>query len=308
LNIDKNPVAALEEIHIKLDGTEVAVEVTAVPINYNNMDGAMVFTRDITERKKIEKEKSAIEAQLRQQQKLEAIGTLAGGIAHEINNPINGIMNYAQLMLDSNKIDQTNEEYAKEIIHETKRISEIIKNLLQFSRLDKQTHSLACVEDIINQTLSLITSLIKKDQITLDINISENLPELKCRSQQIQQVVMNLLTNSRDALNEKYPDYHENKIIYLGAILKIIDDRRYIRITVTDYGIGIDPQILDKIFEPFFSTKPREKGTGLGLSISFGIVKEHHGILSVDTDEGKYTCFSLDLPVDNGWNTTTSPL
>ncbi|NTW05414.1 MAG: PAS domain S-box protein [Peptococcaceae bacterium] len=308
VNINKKPVPAFEEIHLTLDGTEVVVEVTAVPINYDNKDGAMVFARDISERKKIEKEKSIIEAQLRQQQKLEAIGTLAGGIAHEINNPINGIMNYAQLMLDTEQINQVNSEYAKEIIHETKRISEIIKNLLQFSRLDKQTHSLACIDDILNQTLSLIRSLIKKDRITLDIDISENLPEFKCRSQQIQQVIMNLLTNARDALNEKYPEYHENKIIYLAASLKIIDGRRYIRITVKDYGIGIDPQIKDKIFEPFFSTKPREKGTGLGLSISFGIVEEHHGKLSIGADEEGYTCFCLDLPVDNGWSTTTRSL
>ncbi len=302
LNTKKQKVPPLQQIYLKLDGSMIHVDVTAVPITYENKDGAMVFVRDITERIKMEQEKIATEAQMRQQQKLEAIGTLAGGVAHEINNPINGIMNYAQLILDSAEPNSTSENFAREIINETKRISTIVKNLLQFSRQEKQTHSLACMDDIINQTLSLINTIIRKDQITLNINIPSDLPKLKCRSQQIQQVLMNLLTNARDALNQKYPGYHENKIIELNCKQHTINERRYIRITVKDNGMGIDKEIQEKIFEPFFSTKPKDKGTGLGLSISFGIVKEHHGMLSLETEEGNYTCFHLDLPIDNGWS------
>jgi signal transduction histidine kinase len=112
---------------------------------------------------------------------------------------------------------------------------------------------------------------------------------------------MNLLTNARDSLNEKYPDAHENKVIRIvcGALEE--EERRWLRIVVEDRGMGIPERIRERIFEPFFSTKPRDKGTGLGLSISFGIVKDHHGRIEVETEEGSFARFILTLPVDNGW-------
>lgn len=301
INEERKAVPPMEQIHVRLDGKLVNVDVTAVPIDYQDKSGGMVFVRNITERKKLETEKLEIEAQLRQQQRLEAIGTLAGGVAHEINNPINGIMNYAQLILDSLEKDTANAEYAREIIYETERVSTIVKNLLQFSRHEKQAHSYASIEDIIHQTISLTKNIIKKDQIDLQICLDKELPEVKCRSQQIQQVLMNLLINAKDALNEKYPEYHENKIIRVFCKQYESEDRRWIRITVEDHGNGISEGIREKIFEPFFSTKPKDKGTGLGLSISFGIIKDHHGTLNIDTVIGSYTCFNIDLPVDNGW-------
>ena len=291
----------LEEVFKRLDGTNVYVEVSAVSIKYQHVAGMLVFVRDITERKRIENLKMEMEAQQRQQQKLEAIGTLAGGVAHEINNPIHGIMNYAELILDEKNISEYGAAYAREIIHETDRISVIVKNLLQFSRHEKQTHSYASVYDIIGQTVSLISTVIKKDQITLDIKLDDGLSEIKCRSQQIQQVLMNLLTNARDALNEKYPEYDENKLIRVGCSLFERDDRRWVAITVEDRGNGIPEDVRDRMFDPFFSTKPRETGTGLGLSISHGIVKDHHGRIKVETALGRFTKFILELPVDNGW-------
>ncbi|MEL7654663.1 MAG: PAS domain S-box protein, partial [Bacillota bacterium] len=170
LHTEQKSVPAYEEIYLKMDGTPVNVDVTAVYLHYNDMDGTLVFARDITDRKKLEHAKNEMEAQLRQQQKLEAIGTLAGGVAHEINNPINGIMNYAQLILD---LEQKNEEiktYAGEIIHETERVATIVKNLLQFSRQEKQSHSYASIYDIVNQTISLIKTVVKRDQIELDVD------------------------------------------------------------------------------------------------------------------------------------------
>lgn len=303
LNEGVKSVPLFEEIFLKLDGTPVDVDVTAVPLHYKELEGTLVFARDITDRKKLEAEKREVEAQLRQQQKLEAIGTLAGGVAHEINNPINGIMNYAQLILDmEQEKDGETAAYAGEIIHETERVAVIVKNLLQFSRQEKQSHSYANIYDIINQTISLIKTVVKRDQITLELDLDENLPDIKCRSQQIQQVLMNLLTNARDALNEKYPDYDPDKAIHLKCIQFYAEERRWIRITVEDHGNGISEDLRDKIFEPFFSTKPKEVGTGLGLSISFGIIKDHHGKIDIDSKEGNYTRFILDLPVDNGWS------
>ncbi|MDF2655021.1 MAG: putative sensor histidine kinase [Bacillota bacterium] len=303
LNQGKKAVPSNEEVFIKLDGTPVDVDVTAVPLHYQNLDGALVFARDITERKRLEHAKNEVEAQLRQQQKLEAIGTLAGGVAHEINNPINGIMNYAQLILDlSGDGNEAISEYAGEILQETDRVATIVKNLLQFSRQEKQSHSYASIYDIINQTISLINTVVKRDQITLEVELEENLPDIKCRSQQIQQVLMNLMTNARDALNEKYRDYDEDKIIRLSCTHFFEAERRWMKIIVEDHGNGIPDNIREKIFEPFFSTKPKETGTGLGLSISFGIVKDHHGSITIDTKEGFYTKCILILPVDNGWS------
>ena len=132
----------IERIYVRLDGTLADVEVIVVPVLFNDAISDIVFARDITERKRLERKEQEMEAQLRQQQKLEAIGTLAGGVAHEINNPLNGVMNYAQLILDRLGEDSDVSEFAREIIHETERISTIVKNLLQFSRQEKQSHSL----------------------------------------------------------------------------------------------------------------------------------------------------------------------
>ena len=260
----------------------------------------MVFALDNTKIKALEQMKTEWEAQMRQQQKLEAIGTLAGGVAHEINNPLNGILNYAQLILD--EIGETSESsvYAKEIITETDRISEIVRNLLQFSRMEKQTYSFANLKDIVTKTSSLIQTIIKKDEIQLEISLQEDLPDFKCRSQQIQQVLMNLLTNARDALNQRYVGFDPMKKIELKCILKNINDEYWFLLSVKDYGCGIPEDIKGRIFEPFFSTKPKDKGTGLGLSISYGIIKDHKGEIFVESIQDEYTEFTVKLPVENG--------
>ncbi len=301
LNETKQEVPVKEEVIVRLNGEPVDVEVSAGPIHYNNMDGALVFMRDITERKMMEKSKLEMEAQLRQKQKLESIGTLAGGVAHEINNPISGIINYAQLIAEDPSAEDQLREYSSEIILEGQRVAGIVKDLLSFSRQEKQTHSPADIGDIIERTLSLIRTVIRHDQIEMEVNIPEGLPSIKCRSQQIQQVLMNLLTNARDALNEKYKGYDADKRILLGCSLFHREGRRWIKVVVEDHGAGIPEDIREKIFDPFFTTKPRDTGTGLGLSISHGIVKDHHGELYFESETGKYTKAILELPVDNGW-------
>lgn len=247
------------------------------------------------------KEKRKMVAHLIEQQRLESAGTLASGVAHEINKPLNGIMNYGQLILDSLDADTENAEFSREIIRETNRIAIIVRNLLQFSRQNEKEHNYAQPVDIISGTVILIRTIIKHDQIDLQIDVPENLPKLKCRSQEIQQVIMNLFTNARDALNEKFEGYNEDKIIKLYCNQFNKKNHRWLRITVEDHGNGIPENIHDKIFEPFFSSKSRDKGTGLGLFISYGIIKDHHGELTFDTKKGHYTKFYIDLPVDNGW-------
>ncbi len=300
-----------EEFIIRRDNNEDRIVLAnAGPIRdseKNIVAGVIVFL-DITDQKRLEDERRDLDVHLHQQQRLESIGILAGGVAHEINNPINGIMNYSQLILDESASDSSITNYAREIIHETKRVTEIVRNLLQFSRNDKQEHSYARIDDIIKGTTSLINTVMKQDQITLKMQIPGSLPMIKCRSQQIQQVIMNLLTNARDALNEKYKGFDKNKVITLSCEQFSEENRKWIRILIKDHGNGIPEDVQQNIFNPFFTTKGRDKGTGLGLSISYGIVQEHHGKLFFKTKIGQYTTFFLELPVDNGWDyTITEP-
>jgi len=266
-----------------------------------NITGTLSSGQDITERVRAEEKKLALEAQLRQGQKLESIGTLASGVAHEINNPLTGMINYADLIVERVKDDELR-RFAQGIIKEGNRVAEIVKNLLYFSRQEKQNHSPARMEDIIDAPLTLVGAVLRKDQIAIEKEIPEDLPQVRCRSQQIEQVIINLLTNARDALNQRYEGYHEDKLIKLTVRTFERDGVEWIRTTVEDHGIGIPEDVIERIFDPFFTTKPRDVGTGLGLSVSYGIVKEHHGELTVESEPGKYTRFHLDLRVDNGWS------
>ena len=255
---------------------------------------------EVTERKRAEEEKATAEAHLQQSQKLESIGTFASGVAHEINNPLMGMIGYAELISDAVD-DPKTQGYSAGIIKEGNRIATIVHNLLTFSRQDKETHSPAEIKDIVDASLSLFSAVLRKDQITLDLDIPKDLPRVKCRSQQIQQVVINLLTNARDALNERYPEYDENKLIRIAARPLEKEGAAWVRIMVEDHGSGIPEKVAKRIFDPFFTTKPREKGTGLGLSVSYGIVREHNGELGVESMPGEYTRFLMDLRVNNGW-------
>jgi PAS domain S-box-containing protein len=254
------------------------------------------------ERLRADQERAALEAQLRQQQKLEAIGVLAGGVAHEVNNPITGVMNYAQLILDAAPAGSTEAKYAQEILREGERVTQIVRNLLTFARQDKQAHSPAELADIVESTLALVRTLMRHDRIRLDVALPAGLPRIICRSQQLRQVLLNLLTNARDALNERYPEADPDKVITLRATPFTRDGRRWVRLTVEDRGPGIPPEHLARIFDPFFTTK--SGGTGLGLTISHGIVREHNGELHVESEPGRPTRFHVELPVDNGWRLT----
>jgi len=248
----------------------------------------LAVVRDVSDRR-------SLEAQLRQSQKLESIGTLASGVAHEINNPLMGMINYAEL-ITLNTEDEELTGYAEEIKAEGTRVAEIVRNLLSFARQERETHSPARLIDIVDWTLSLTQSVLRQDLIDLRIEVPRDLPKVKCRSQQIQQVLLNLLTNARDALNERYPGADPDKIIVVSGAAVEDSGRRWVRLTVEDHGVGIPSEIADRLFDPFFTTKPRDEGTGLGLSISYGIVREHGGRLTVETTPEGTTRFHVVLP------------
>ncbi|HVI03022.1 MAG TPA: ATP-binding protein [Enhygromyxa sp.] len=251
---------------------------------------------DITARKLAEADKLRLEAQLRQQQRLESVGTLASGVAHEINNPIQGIMNYADLILARAHDKELVVDFTAEILTESERIATIVRNLLAFSRQEaEQTPELCAVQRLIDATLSLIRAVVRKDDIELRIDVPEDLHEIRCRPQQLQQIIMNLVANSRDALNERHRD-GGRKTIEIRARNFERGGRDWVRISVEDCGTGIPEHIRARIFDPFFTTKGRDQGTGLGLAVSHGIAVEHGGELWVESELGVGSTFHLDLP------------
>jgi PAS domain S-box-containing protein len=300
---EEGRIVGLESAWTREDGSVLYVRENATAIR--DADGRVLFyegtVEDITQRREMEEENLELEARLRQAQRLESVGTLASGVAHEINNPLTGIINYAQLIADRTDNNPLR-EFARGIVDEGNRIAAIVKNLLSFSRQQKESHSPARVADIVTASLSLVGAVLRKDGIRIDVEVPDDLPSIKCRSQQIQQVLLNLLTNARDGLNTRYPGHDEDKIVRLSARKVDRDGHAWIQLAVEDHGAGIPPSVLGRVFDPFFTTKPRDQGTGLGLSISYGIVRDHHGMLTAESIPNRSTQFLVELPVDNDWN------
>jgi len=294
------PVVVLTDLADE-DAARLALQAGAQDyLHKGEIDGRLLYRAFLyaVERKRVEEEKRVLELHVQHQQKLESIGILAGGVAHEINNPLTGIINYAQLIVDQLEPGSPLAEYAAEIMHESERVSGIVRNLLTFARKETQRPAPTRISEIVEPTLSLVRAILRKDGIKLSVDVPDSLPLIGCRGQQIQQVLMNLITNARDALNEKYPQPCPDKAVSVAACLIEREGRTWIRTTVEDHGTGILPEVQDKMFTPFFTTKPKEIGTGLGMWISHGIIQKHGGELSVDTEPGKWTRVHIDLPVE----------
>jgi PAS domain S-box-containing protein len=252
---------------------------------------------DITEKREAASKNAMLEATLRQQQRLESIGTLASGVAHEINNPVQGIMNYAELIATAPEVSVTTREFAVEIGLESERVATIVRNLLAFSRQEgDRAAAPAKLGDIVEGTLSLIRTVLRKDQIRLDIVISSELPTVNCRVQQIQQVLMNLVTNARDAVTHRWGEYHDSKRIEITGGRFERDGESWVRLSVHDHGGGVPEGVVPFIFDPFFTTKGRDRGTGLGLAVSHGILKEHDGELRLENHPGEGASFHIEMP------------
>ncbi len=236
-----------------------------------------------------------------QASKLASIGELAAGVGHEINNPLNAIINCADILMQALGQDSKEGQFAELVRAEAERIARIVRNLLTFSRQDREQHSPARLVDIVEAVLSLSRTKIAKSYVELRVDVPPGLPKLKCRSEQLQQVLMNLIINALHALDERYPGADPDKILSIVAKQMSLDGQPYLRLTVEDHGCGIAPIHMQRLFDPFFTTKGRDVGTGLGLSVSDGIVKGHGGQISVESEHGKFARFHVDLPLDNGW-------
>ncbi|PIE24450.1 MAG: hypothetical protein CSA62_04010 [Planctomycetota bacterium] len=257
------------------------------------------IVRDIAEREQMN-------SMLVQAERLAAVGELAAGVAHEVNNPINTILNCAQLIQDGDE----DEVLIEDIVYESKRIASIVRDLLDFARDRQDDMSSVHIEQVISRTLSLVARRIEKQGIQVELSVPKQLPIIHARSQQLQQVLLNLILNARDALTRGLDAaVHDDLRIHIAAAEIEEDEGRWVRISVRDNGIGIDPSVLDRIFQPFFTTKRGSGGTGLGLSVSMGIVRGHHGRLSVvsgsEFGDGSLRGaeFRVDLPVpDDDWD------
>lgn len=241
-------------------------------------------------------EAKLIQKQLLQSEKLASVGELAAGVAHEINNPINGVINYAQIIIDEAEEQSNEAAIPKRILKEAERVAAIVKNLLDFAReSDDKPHPTA-VGDIIADALELVTKQFDYDGISIKLDIQDNLPAVNANSLKIQQVFVNLLSNARYALNKKYSRFHENKILTIESKVVDVHEQQFVQMICHDRGIGIAAEVIDRVCDPFFSEKPQGEGTGLGLSISYGIVRDHGGSLAFESEPGEYTRATVSLP------------
>ncbi|MEN8263084.1 MAG: ATP-binding protein [Nitrospirota bacterium] len=247
------------------------------------------------------------EAEAMRASQLASLGELAAGVAHEVNNPINGIINYAQLLANRSEKGSDNNEIARRIIKEGERVTSIVTNLLSFAREIKEQKKPVCISEIMCDTLALIETQLKKDGIKLKVHMPAALPRITAQPQQLEQVFLNIISNARYALNEKYPDKNKNKKLEIIAGQETGSERPHMFISFYDTGTGISECIRDKIFNPFFTTKPSGRGTGLGLSISNGIISDHSGRLMIKSKHGTFTEVRIELPLNNHIDSVIAP-
>ncbi len=223
--------------------------------------------------------------QIGRSEQLASVGRLAAGIAHEINNPLTGVLAFADMMREKENMDEQDRQDLDLIIRETKRVREIVRGLLDFARETPFVQKPLDINELVRQTLRLLGKREAFQRIYMVEDLAEGLPLVHVDKNQIQQVLLNLTLNACEAMGE-------------GGTLMVSTSTREERVVVkvTDTGCGIKREHLDQIFEPFFTTKPVGKGTGLGLSVSYGILQQHGGTLEVESELGKGTTFTVTLP------------
>jgi two-component system cell cycle sensor histidine kinase/response regulator CckA len=285
------------ELSVPVRGGEaVPVEMSATVLrdDRGRSTGQVFIWRDISERKRAEKQRTRLQLELLQAQKLSAIGELAAGVAHELNNPLTGILLYSALSLRKlNASDPERSGYLEKLPRDLEMIRDsalrcdrIVKGLLDFSRRDPPKKEPLDINVALKNSVGMLSRYLEAQRIKIVENLGADLPHVEGDENTLRQVFVNIIRNAQDAM----PD---------GGALTIVSrmlDAGRIEIAVTDTGTGISEQNKSKLFQPFFTTKPPGKGTGLGLAISYGIVHDHGGTIGVESTEGKGTTFRLVFP------------
>ena len=259
-------------------GLMVNVSVTPLADKSGAELGRLVLLNDITERMQLEQ-------QLLQTEKLTSLGLLAAGVAHEVNTPLAVISNYIQMLARQLPGDDSRQKIIEKIVKQTFRASEIVNNLLNFSRTGAGEFAAISLNEVLEETLTLVAHPFRAAHVSVIKSFEENLPSMKGSGNRLQQVFLNLFLNARDAMPS-------------GGMLEVRTSSRNgsVEVEVTDTGTGIPTENMGRIFDPFFTTKATGRGTGLGLSVSYGIVQEHNGRIEVRSTPGKGTSFHLEFP------------
>jgi PAS domain S-box-containing protein len=253
------------------------------------ISSVVMIAEDITDKRENDRQRTRAG-------QLAALGELAAGVAHEINNPISGVINYAQLILNRAVQGSREHDLAQRIIREGDRIAVIVRELLTFAREESADVQIVSVREALAEALALCDSLLRKEGVDLRIDLPAELPPVECRSHQIQQLFLNLISNARHALTQKYQGPNPDKQLLVSGRVVEVAGRAMLRLKVRDHGTGIPADLLERVMNPFVTTKPAGVGTGLGLSISFEIAKKHGGSLSIASEHGAWTEVTIDLP------------
>ena len=233
------------------------------------------------------------EIKLLQSEKQASIGRLAAGVAHEINNPLTGVLTFTHMLLQRKDIKEDMRSDLETIAQQTERVRKIVKNLLDFSRQTELNPELTDINQLVESVVSMMRNQALVRGIDLQCNLDEGLPLLTLDANQIQSVLFNLLLNALDATKQD-----DTIVVTTGiGISGNAADPQGVEITVRDTGYGISSEHLNKLFDPFFSTKDVGQGTGLGLAISYGIVQRHGGTIWVQSEIGKGSTFTVWLPL-----------
>ena len=241
--------------------------------------GQLIIFDDVTER-------AELESRLVQADKLTSIGLLAAGVAHEVNTPLAVISTYAQMLAKQVQGDESKSKLLEKIAKQTFRASEIVNSLLNFSRTSTTEFVDLNLNKVLSETISLVTPQLASSNVKVLQSFDSNLGMVKGNSGKLQQVFLNLVLNARDAMEG-------------GGVLELstFSENNVVRVQISDTGQGIPSELLNRIYDPFFTTKPPKKGTGLGLAVTYGIVKEHGGTIDVQSRQGEGTRFQLEFPL-----------
>lgn len=292
---------AIETFWKKKDGSLINIILSSTPVDSDDLSKGVIFTAlDITARKQAEAEREKLQAQLIQSQKMEVVGQLAGGVAHDFNNILTAIIGFGHLLVMKSEVHEPRWHYAKEIISSCEKAASIISRLLSFCRQDISEKSHLNLNELVASMQKMLSRLIGEDLDFYFKPCAEKLPVV-ADPVQIEQVLMNLATNARDAMPG-------GGLFSIETALLQVDEEfvamhgfgipgDYAVITVSDTGTGMDQETRQRIFEPFFTTKEVGRGTGLGLSVVYGILQRHEGYVRVYSDMAMGTTFQVYLPL-----------
>ena len=281
-------LTSLPIFHRRKDGEMIEGDLSASLI-YNekgNEIASVGIFKDLRERLKMERELREIQQALLQSEKLAAMGRLTSQIAHELNNPIYGIMNTLELLKTEIPPESKRRRILELSLSEIQRLSEMLRNMLSFSKPEEEKRRPVKIDELIEGILLVMEKQMKESNIQVEASFDSDIPEVMASTNQMRQVMLNILKNAKEAMPK-------------GGTLTVRTAREgnKILITTQDTGIGIPEEIRDKIFEAFFTTKQKVKGVGLGLSVCYGIIKDHGGEIKVESEEGKGTTFTISLPI-----------